>query len=111
MQPIHWPLYCKTARTWDLPCYFPHYSTMDYNTKRISYRLGCRLEQGLHPMLCNQGGVEKLATESKRGSVSNVIQLKKKLRLGIWNVCNMLQLGKMQLLSRELERLHLTVCK
>ena len=38
------------------------------------------------------------------------MQLRKKIRIGTWNVRSMLQLGKVQNLGRELERLRVEIC-
>jgi len=38
------------------------------------------------------------------------LQLHNKRRLGTWNICSMLQLGKAQLLSEEMMRLGVDIC-
>jgi len=38
------------------------------------------------------------------------IKLRKCIRIGTWNVRSMLQLGKVQILGNELERLKVDVC-
>ena len=38
------------------------------------------------------------------------LQLRKKLRLGTWNIRSMLQLGKVQLLGQEMMRLGVDIC-
>ena len=38
------------------------------------------------------------------------LQLRNKLRLGTWNICSMLQLGKVQLLGEETTRLGVDIC-
>ena len=92
------------------------------NKKQLSYRLGRRPgQQGPRPLSGDQDKVEKLVTgrNNKQTSRNNdkstttpitSIQLRKKFRIGTWNVRSMLQLGKMQILEHEMERLKVDIC-
>jgi len=88
-------------------------------TQRKTFRLGYRpAKQGPRSLLSNQGRVEKSvigSTMMKNTTIlsqghSKQLQLHKKLRLGTWNICSMLQLGKVQLLGEEMMRLGVDIC-
>ena len=90
---------------------------MDYaDTKRKTFRLGRRpAKQGPRPLSSNQGRVEKSVTESTMMKSTTILsqgqlQLRKKLRLGTWNIRSMLQLGKVQLFGDEMMRLGVDIC-
>ena len=78
-----------------------------------TFQLGCRpAKQGPRPLSRNQGRVEKLVTGSTMMKKTRILpqgnkqlQLCNKLRPGTWNICSMLQLGSVQLLSEEITRL------
>ena len=85
-------------------------------TQRKTFRLGRRpAKQGPRPLSSNQGRVEKSVTGSpmiKNTAIlsQGQLQLRKKLRLGTWNIRSMLQLGKVQLLGDEMMRLGVDIC-
>lgn len=95
---------------------------MDNRTNRNGYRLGCRPgEQEPRPLSGSQGKVEKWTTGAspKAGipraggalrTTGNRIQLRDTTRIGTWNVRSLIELGKLELLEKELERLRLKVC-
>jgi hypothetical protein len=91
-------------------------STMSDRQQQNTYRLGRRPAQGPRPLLMNQDRVGKSVTGT--GKIERVmmitdgqkVQLRKRLRLGTWNVRSLLQIGKMHLLGRELERLTVDLC-
>jgi len=74
-------------------------------TQRKTFWLGRRpTKQGPRPLSSNQGRVEKSVTGSTTMQNTAILsqsqlQLRKKLRLGTWNIRSMLQLGKVQLLG------------
>ena len=76
-------------------------SNMDKNTHQNSYRLGRRPgDQGPRLLSSDQDRNEKLATGRKRihmeeigAENKTVIQLRKTLHVGTWNVRSMKQLG------------------
>ena len=83
-------------------------------TQRKTFQLRRRpAKQGLHPLSSNQGRVKKSVTGSTMMKNTTILsqdhakqlQLHNKLRLGTWNICSMLQLGKVQLLGEEMMRL------
>jgi len=67
-------------------------------TQRKTFRLGRRqVKQGPRPLSSNQGRVEKSVTRSTMMKNTTILsqgqlQLRKKLRLGTWNIRSMLQL-------------------
>ena len=75
--------------------------------QRKTFRLGRRpAKQGPRTLSSNQGRVEKSVTGSTTMKNTTILsqgqlQLRKKLRLGTWNIRSMLQLGKVQLLGDE----------
>src|SRR6218665_2963651 len=74
-------------------------------------RLGRRpVKQGPRPLLSDQDRVGKSATGRNMNIEDGTMQLRKKMRIGTWNVRSMLQLGKVQNLGRELERLRVEIC-
>src|SRR6218665_1699485 len=90
-------------------------------TKDNSFRLRRRpAKQGPHPLLGNQDRVEKWATRRKASETTDtnrgvdkekrIFQLRKKIKIGTWNVRSMLQLGKTMILSKEMERLGVEIC-
>jgi len=83
-------------------------------TQRNTFRLGRRpAKQGARPLSSNQGRVEKSVTGSttmKNTTILSELQLRKKLRLGTWNIRSMLQLGKVQLLGDEMMRQGVDIC-
>ena len=92
-------------------------STIDMDKQQKQYQPGRRpAKQGPRPLPMNQGRVGKLATGTRGKTVTSsqgqpkALQLRKKLRLGTWNVRSMLKLGKVQMLGREMERLAVDLC-
>jgi len=92
---------------------------MDMDSQKVIFRLGRRpAKQGPRPLLNDQDRVGKLATgrnrklqlELSEDRKEQSIQLRKKLRIGTWNVRSMSQLGKTQILGRELDRNGVSVC-
>ena len=85
-------------------------------TQRKTFRLGRRpAKQGPRPLSSNQGRVEKSVTGSTTMKNTTILsqgqlQLRKKLRLGTWNIRSMLQLGKVQLFGDEMMRLGVDIC-
>ena len=81
-----------------------------------TFRLGrCPAKQGPRPLARYQGSVEKSVTGSTMKKNTTILsqgqlQLRKKLRLGTWNIRSMLQLGKVQLLGDEMIRLGVDIC-
>ena len=99
------------------------------NRQQSTFRLGRRPAiQGPRPLLRNQDRVGKSTTgTNETDKISKAVKLttqtqpaaiqlrkkkkkKRKLRLGTWNVRSMLQLGKVQILGNELERLEVDLC-
>src|SRR6218665_1867784 len=73
-------------------------------------RLGRRpVKQGPRPLLSDQDRVGKSATGRNMNIEDGTMQLRKKMRIGTWNIRSMLQLGKVQNLGRELERLRVEI--
>ena len=83
-------------------------------TQRKTFRLGRRpAKQGPRPLSKNLGRVEKSVTGQTMTKESTILsqghakqlQMRNKHRIGTWNICSMLQLGKVQLLGEETMRL------
>ena len=85
------------------------------NKKQLSYRLRRRPgRQGPRLLLSNQGRVEKWTTGRDNKITTTPltsIQLRKKLKIGTWNIRSMLQLGKMQILEHEMDRVKVDICR
>ena len=83
------------------------------NEKQISYRLGRHPgQQGPRPLLSNQDRVEKWTTGRNNKIItppSTSIQLRKKLRIATWNIRSMLQIGKIQILEHEMDRMRVDI--
>ena len=85
-------------------------------TQRNTSRLGRRpAKQGPRPLSSNQGRVEKSVTGSTMMKNTTILsqgqlQLRRKLRLGTWNIRSMLQLGNVQLFGDEMMRLGVDIC-
>ena len=57
------------------------------------------------------GTTAKTIAEGINGSIdTTAVQLRKRLRVGTWNIRSMLQLGKTHVLGREMERLRMDIC-
>ena len=99
-------LYCEMERPGNLPSHILPNNTMDYaDTKENIPR----------PLSSNQGRVGKAVTGSTMMKNTTILsqgqlQLRKKVRLGTWNIRSMLQLGKVQLLGDEMVRLGVDIC-
>ena len=100
----------RDGKTWE-PTILSSQTPLTMQTQRKTFRLGRRpAKQGPRPLSSNQGRVEKSDTGSTTMKNTTILsqgqlQLRKKLRLGTWNIRSMLQLGKVQLLGDEMMRL------
>ena len=92
-------------------------SIMNYGESRIY--IPAPAKQGPRPLLRDQGRVGKSDTGSDKTEQMELsmgrrhngpIQLRKKIRIGTWNIRTLLQLGKLQVLGRELERIGVDIC-
>src|SRR5215470_16630953 len=95
---------------------------MMYRQKKNPYRIGRHPGyQGPRSLLSDQDRIEKLATGETSSVLSNQgidgqratereIRLREKVKIGTWNVRGFNKCGKLQLLSKELERVGLLVC-
>ena len=85
-------------------------------TQRKTFRLGRRpAKQSPRPLSSNQGKVEKSVTGSTMMKNTTILsqgelQLRKKLRVGTWDIRSMLQLGKVHLRGDEMMRLGVDIC-
>ena len=70
-----------------------------------SHRLGRRPVQGPRSSSGNQGRDEKLVTGR-----TSTLQLRKNLRLATWNIRSLVEIGKVHVLGREMERRKVNVC-
>ena len=78
---------------------------MDLGSNKTSSRIGRRpVKQGPRSLSSNQDRVEKSVTGR------TTFSLRSQLRIGTWNVRSMLQLGKLQILESEMERLRMDIC-
>ena len=108
-------LYCEMERPGNLPSYPPKqlYGLCRHKGKHSGSDVA-HLNKVRVP-LSNQGRVEKSVTGSTVMKNTTILsqgqlQLRKKLRLGTWNIRSMLQLGKVQLLGDEMMRLVVDIC-
>ena len=101
----------RGGKTWGPTTLFPQTASWTMENQETTLRLGRRpAEQGPRPLLRNQGRVRKSVTGSTKAKQIEPVQLRKKLRIGTWNIRTLLQLGKLQVLGREMDRIGVDIC-
>jgi len=107
----------RDGKTWEPTILSSRTTLWTMQTQRKTFQLGGRpAKQGPRPR--NQGRVEKSVTGSTMMKNTTILsqgyakqlQLCNKLRLGTCNIRSMLQLGKVQLLCKEMMRLGVDIC-